>query len=86
MEIALIVEKFPERIDKIREEEKEMGSTFFPPNYIPARFCSKTVEAKDGRKVKVPTIDDVVKYVKGKKYIGGLFAGATCQNPFVICE
>lgn len=90
-EIAKVTEYRPERIDEIDKLEKEMDSTFFPPNYIPQRFCSKTVvvtdkESGEERKVKVPTIHDVVNYVKRKGYGSGMFTGSHCQNQMLPCE
>lgn len=37
-EIRMIALRFPKRIDEIRQIEKEVGSTFFPPNICPKRF------------------------------------------------
>ena len=40
-EIRLIAKYDPDRIDKIYKLEVLSGSTFFPPDYIPTRFCTK---------------------------------------------
>lgn len=90
-DVAKIVEYRPEKIALIEKLEAEMGSTFFPPDYIPTRFCSKIVEkidAKTGKlkKVGIPSIMDVVKYVNLKGYDSGLFTGSYCQNPMLPCE
>lgn len=90
-EIAKVAEYRPERIEYIEKLEKELDSTFFPPKYIPERWCSKKVEVKDKktgqlRTVMVPTIRDVIKYVQGKQKGSGLFIGSHCQNPFLPCE
>jgi 3'-phosphoadenosine 5'-phosphosulfate sulfotransferase (PAPS reductase)/FAD synthetase len=71
-EIRMIALKFPERIDKIREQEAEIGSTFFPPNTVPKRFRSKRVWSKRrGEEVGVPTIDDVVRWsMTGDRAVG----------------
>lgn len=67
-EIRNIALRFPERIDEIRKAEQEFFtrygcySSFFPPNKVPERFCSKDHTTKDGRKVKIATIDDVVRW------------------------
>ncbi len=84
-EVLLIMENFPERIDLIREKEKEFGSTFFPPNYIPTSFCTKKVVSKKGIESYVPTIDDVISYVQSKNSTPPLFA-PSCKNPYVPCE
>lgn len=66
LEIRMIAKNFPERIDMIRKAERETGknSSFFHVGFVPARFCSKNVETKDGRSIVVPTIDDVVEWSK----------------------
>lgn len=68
-EMALLGEKFPERIDQIRKWEGDFNnlngmSTFFPRKKVPARFRSKTINTKDGKPMKVCTIDDVVAWAK----------------------
>lgn len=62
-EIRLIAENYKERIDEIRAFEKQIGRTFFPPDYIPKKFCSFRTITKKGKVVMCPTIDDVIKYV-----------------------
>lgn len=79
-EIRLIAQRFPERIDFIRKMEQENGITFFPPEYIPARSCTKIV--KGGKRV--PTIDDVVKYVQEND--NQAFPRTACQSIYNICE
>lgn len=76
-EIRMIALKFPERIDEIRraelEFEKRHGrfSSFFGVNICPERFKSKEITTSDGRKMKIATIDDVVKWsMTGKKAQG----------------
>lgn len=39
-----IVKHFPEVIDAIRDLENRLDRSFFPPNYIPDRYCSRYVE------------------------------------------
>jgi 3'-phosphoadenosine 5'-phosphosulfate sulfotransferase (PAPS reductase)/FAD synthetase len=73
-EVRLISIHFPERIAQLRAHELELigRSTFFHSNVVPERFRSKTVIAKDGRRVKICTIDDVVRWShtgKGAKEI-----------------
>ena len=87
-EIRLIAERFPERIDLIRKLEQAIGRTFFPPDYIPDRFCDMQVTAKSGKVVKVATIDAVVAYVtKGVNSANGLFGKQTgCISVYNICE
>lgn len=86
-EIQLIIEHFPERIELIRKHEQETGSTFFPPNYIPSRYCTKLVKRKKtGKIVKVPTIDDVVRYIKDRRIKQHKMFVSSCKNVYVPCE
>lgn len=87
-EIKLIAEKYRHRIDEIRKyEEANNGRTFFPPNYIPARYCSKRTISKKGKVVMCPTIDDVVKYVTDDENQGKLFENkGGCISVYNICE
>lgn len=40
-EIKLIAENDPHRIEQLEQLEQLAGSTFFPPGYIPLKYCSK---------------------------------------------
>ena len=85
-EMRIIAEKFPERIDMIREKEKEIDSSFFPPRKIPDRFCSKEYQAKDGRVVKIPLIDDVVEWSKTGKFRPDQFEMNFDEDKFLRCD
>lgn len=90
-EIAKIVEYRPEKIEQIKQLEIEMGSTFFPPDYIPAKYCSKQITKVDKETGKpkivgIPSMLDVVKYVQAKQYGSGFFVGSHCQNQMLPCE
>jgi 3'-phosphoadenosine 5'-phosphosulfate sulfotransferase (PAPS reductase)/FAD synthetase len=37
-----IIDQFPEVVDEVRALEEELGRSFFPPGYIPDRFCSRS--------------------------------------------
>lgn len=39
-----IIKRFPEIIEAVRAIEEKIGRSFFPPGYIPARYCSRFVE------------------------------------------
>jgi len=90
-EIRAIAEHFPERIIQIREQEHELGSTFFARNTTPERYRSLLVETKRGP-MKVPTIDDVVEWSQtaqgGKAQGPKLFdyAGLACPSGAGMCE
>lgn len=45
-EMNEIVEHFPETISKLKEAEKSIGKSFFPPNYIPERFRTRIAKVE----------------------------------------
>jgi 3'-phosphoadenosine 5'-phosphosulfate sulfotransferase (PAPS reductase)/FAD synthetase len=60
-ELKRMTETLPEIWDRMAElEAAAAGRTFFPPNYIPDRFCSRR-DPKTG--VRIPTLADVRAYV-----------------------
>ncbi len=64
-ELRRLTETLPEIWDRMAElEAAAAGRTFFPPNYIPERFCTRR-DAKTG--VLIPTLDDVRRYVTNPK-------------------
>lgn len=91
-EMATIVFNDPERINEIREAEKATQRSFFPPDYIPKRYCSMI----DDKGNKYPNIDDVVRYINDRNATGDLFAemekeekensGRRCMSVYNICE
>lgn len=145
-EIRLVAEQSPEKIEQIRQLEILSDSTFFPPGFIPSKFCTKVAECmiyredlltifgtkapkkikdqsalfqdvevsrspeerlyemyfknekipvyidEDGdeyiiRKVKVPTIDDVVRYVtKNPNQKDFLPRTGGCVSVYNICD
>ncbi len=85
-EILTIAQERPEIITKIRKLEIELDSTFFPIGYIPERFCTKKTTTKEGELKRVPTIDDIVNYLKSKRGATNLFSQSTCKNNYVVCE
>lgn len=88
-EIRLIAESYKERIEEIRELERKMGSTFFPPNYIPSRYCTVRKITKKGKMVMCPSVDDVIKYVMDDPNQSRLFDkkdAAGCVSVYNICE
>ncbi len=87
-----ISEFAPERIDEIRQQEIELGSTFFGPNTTPEAFRSRTVQARRGL-VKIATIDDVVAWSKTPRggHGGSDFkmfpdGGLVCPSGSGMCE
>lgn len=92
LEITNIIFNEPERIDEIRSAERISGNSFFPPDYIPKRYCSKV----DSKGNKYPCVDDVVRYIKDKHATGDLFkemeekekkhSNRKCMSAYSICE
>jgi hypothetical protein len=88
-EIEIIADRFPERINLIRDIENATGGTFFPPSYIPDRFCNRSEINKKGKRVYYATIDAVISYVDKHKGMKDLFnpTGAKgCISVYNICE
>lgn len=48
-----IIKHMPEVIENIREIELELDSSFFPPKYIPDRYCSRSIKKRVSVKTKV---------------------------------
>ena len=80
----LIIDNHPEQWNRLVEAEKLLGSSFFPPNYIPKYACSG--RSKNG--YKFPTVADVEKYLKGKNETIDLFDEETpsCMSTYNLCE
>lgn len=85
-EVINMIRQHPERIELISKLEKELDSTFFPPGYIPERFCNKIVTTKKGETKKVPTIEDVKSYLIAKRGEVDLFSSSSCKNAYIQCE
>lgn len=86
-EIKQISDFFPERVELLKENEKLVGRTFFPPNYIPEKFMTRVDEAT-GKKV--PTIENVIDYVNRKdaqmNLLGEEKGDDRCMSFYGICE
>lgn len=86
-EIKLIADNHKDIIEKIRDLELRMGRTFFPPRYIPEKYCSiRTVSKKSGEVVMVPSVDDVIKYLATDENQLSLFQPSKCISVYNICE
>jgi 3'-phosphoadenosine 5'-phosphosulfate sulfotransferase (PAPS reductase)/FAD synthetase len=81
-EFKILMENSPDRLKYIAEKEQQIDNTFFPPRYIPNRFCTKELP---NNKV-APTINDIKNYISKKNSTVDLFQNASCKNPFVQCE
>lgn len=88
-EINMMVEHFPEHLDKIRNAEKEVRRTFFSPDYIPSKYQTG-FDTKS--KKKIPNVDDVIRYVKDKNSNLDMFeeedkkTDRRCMSFYGICE
>ena len=82
-ELRNIIKQFPETIDKIRNMEIGLGKTFFSVDYIPEWAMSKR-HPKTG--LKVPFIDDVVKYVQDNPDQLEMFEIPSCMSYYGLCE
>lgn len=85
-EMKLIIEKQPEYLERIQSLEQEMGSTFFPPDYIP-KYAQQKFNSIQGIK-KLPALKSVIDYLKGKR--GTMFDATeepkSCMSIYNICE
>jgi len=82
--IKLIIENHPEQWKVLKEKEIEVGTSFFPPSYIP-RWASSG-RTKEGRIF--CTAEDVEKYLRDKNLTGDLFEDDTpsCMSAYGLCE
>lgn len=80
----------PRRIDEIIDFEEQTGIYFFPPDYIPKRYCSMERVNKKGEMAKFPTARDVKKYIEESNATGDLFQQdepQSCLSAYQnICE
>lgn len=83
-EVKLIIENHKERFEELKNYEKQLNTSFFPPDYIPKRFCSMI--SKNG--VKYPVLSDVEKYILGKNATLDMFEETTpsCMSVYNLCE
>lgn len=58
-ELKSMINLNPEWIQKVNEAEIKANSSFFPPDYIPKRFCNQ----RDSNGKKYPNVQDVVNYL-----------------------
>lgn len=82
-EIRTIAEHFPETLQKLKDGESGIKNnhTFFPPKYIPDRFCSKS-----SPKGPYATVEDVVNYVQVNPNQQEMFERPACMSYYNICE
>ena len=88
-EIRIISEKFPERIDMIREQEKKIGASFFSSEYVPVAH-RKHIFTSNGKDWRIANIDDVVEWSHtargGKQFEMDLDEPFACDSSLGHCE
>lgn len=84
-ELKRLTETLPEIWDRMAElEAAAAGRTFFPPDYIPERFCTAR-DAKTGRRI--PTLADVRAYVTNPNQPEFWDeTPRTCMSVYNLCE
>ena len=84
-ELKAMIELTPEWIDKVNEAEIRAKSSFFPPTYIPKRFCSQTSDKGQ----KYPNVNDIVNYLSEstlKLFEDDKTINKSCMSFYGICE
>ena len=83
-ELKEIIIRFPFVVNNLRELEVKVGSTFFPPGYVPDYACSRVTE--DNKYF--PTADDVFNYIMAQDNQTELFdeEPEKCMSHYAICE
>lgn len=84
-EMKMIALFTPEVVKKLSDFEQRLGRTFFPPDYIPQAHCSQMCIKTRKR---IPTVDDVVRYVTDNPDQGLLFNVPlqSCNSQYNLCE
>ncbi|TPN82928.1 phosphoadenosine phosphosulfate reductase domain-containing protein [Aquimarina algicola] len=92
-EVKQILKFYPNRIKELEAYEKELQTYFFPPDYIPKRFCSQSAIVKKGankgKTVAYPNTTDVTHYIENKNATGDLFEQErpiSCLSYYALCE
>jgi 3'-phosphoadenosine 5'-phosphosulfate sulfotransferase (PAPS reductase)/FAD synthetase len=78
--IKLIIDNHPEQWEKVKEAERlVVGGNFFPPDYIPKRFCKNK---------SYPQAEDVERYINAKNNTIDMFDQETpsCMSAYNLCE
>jgi len=79
-EIRLLVENHPEMLQRIKDAETQVGRSFFPPEYIPSKFCDNK---------RFPMIADVERYMNDKNATLDMFdegGQPGCMSVYNLCE
>lgn len=84
-ELKAMIELNPEWIEKVNQAEIKTGSSFFPPTYIPKRFCSE----QNAKGVKYPNVNDVVNYLTEateNMFQNEEMYNTSCMSFYGLCE
>lgn len=84
-ELRAMIDLNPEWIEKINKAEIKVKSSFFPPDYIPKRFCSQ----KSDKGVAYPNVNDVVNYLTESTlnlFENDEFFNNSCMSFYSLCE
>jgi hypothetical protein len=83
-ELRRLTAMLPEVWDRVEELEAQTGTTFFPPDYIPARYCVRVSDNGYG----IPTVTEVRRYVIEADEAQLTMYGETpaCMSVYNLCE
>lgn len=90
-ELKRVGSRLPEIWERAAELERAAERTFFPPDYIPLRFCSRSVVSENsGKPVGIPSVADVRTYIEATDVQQiALFDTARpsgCMSVYNLCE
>ena len=84
-EVLQLIERYPEKMQELKQYEKDIGSAFFKIDFVPERFrsgiCNRTGK-------KYTTTLDVEKYIKNKNLTRYIFEDEAilCSSYYNLCE
>lgn len=83
-EVKLIIENHPKQWEVIKRAEKDIGSTFFPPSYIPKREHTGMTEKGQT----YCTAKDIERYFRRKNATLDMFdhIEVSCMSVYNLCE
>lgn len=85
-EVWCMLESEPDYTQRVIDSEREVGHSFFPPDYIPKKWHNQKNEKGDSW----ATAERVFEYIRMKNSQGKLYKeeteGRSCMTAFNICE
>lgn len=89
-DVKQIMTYYPETLENLINQETKLGTTFFPPDYVPERYRSMSAINKKGEEVRYPTTGDVIRYINDKWATIDMFAPeepVSCMSAYQnVCE